>query len=119
MKKSILFCFPLILSGAYLSSCATSKTYSLEIKLDGPNQNSLRVNGTSSGEYKEGYKVNLEVQVAPGSKVDFDGFYVNEKLMSSTFTYSFELVTDTVVVVKWTEVEDEDQIVTNATYQHT
>lgn len=144
MKKSILFCFPLILSAAYLSSCATSKTYSLEIKLDGPNQNSLRVNGTSSGEYKEGYKVNLEAQVAPGSKVDFDGFYVNEKLMSSTFTYSFELVTDTVVVVRWTEDEDgghidnpdqpdnpdnpndpvnppidEDQIVTNATYQHT
>ena len=135
MKKSFLFCFPLILSAAYLSSCATPKTYSLEVKLEGPNQNSVQVIGTSSGEYKEGYNVNLEVQIAPGSQVVFDGFYVNEELVSSTFTYSFELMSDTTVVVRWSEEKDdpdvdnpnnpdvpdidEDQIEKNATYQHT
>ena len=132
MKKSFLFCFPLILSAAYLSSCATPNTYSLEVKLEGPNQNSVTVIGTSSGEYKEGYNVNLEVQIAPGSQVVFDGFYVNEELVSSTFTYSFELMSDTTVVVRWSEEKgntdvddpdvpdiDEDQIVKNATYQHT
>ncbi len=103
MKKSFLFCFPLIISAAYLSSCATPNTYSLEVKLEGPNQNSVTVIGTSSGEYKEGYNVNLEVQIAPDSQVVFDGFYVNEELVSSTFSYSFELMNDTTVVVRWSE----------------
>lgn len=143
MKKSLLLLsLPLVIGTISLSACG-NETYSYNIELDGPNDGAIRIEGTEEGQYEEGYKINIKALITPGSGLIFDGFYIDEKLVSGASSYVFELTADTTIVVKYskdeTDVPDKpdnpdnpdnpdepdtpvinpDDIVSNATYQHT
>ena len=140
MKKSLLLLsLPLVIGTISLSACG-NKTYSYNIELDGPNDGAIRIEGTEEGQYEEGYEINIKALITPGSGLIFDGFYIDEKLVSGASSYIFELTADTTIVVKYSEDKTEepdkpdipdnpdepntpvinpDDIVTNATYQHT
>lgn len=132
-KKLILLALPLILGTISLSSCG-NKRYFYDIELDGPNDEAVRIEGTEEGSYQEGYRINIKTIIEADSGVVFDGYYINDELVSKASSYSFNLTADTTIVVKYIENSidtpeepdepdnppiDEDNITTNATYQHT
>lgn len=124
MKKSLsILAVCLGFSVISLVSCAP-KMYNFSIEISGPGYNAIDVIGTEEGTYEEGYLISVNVIIAPGSNVNFEGFYINDELVSDSSNYSFELTCDTVLVAKYdyaTSSEDDntpEEIKTNAVYQH-
>ena len=134
-KKHILLALPLVVGTISLSSCG-SKTFEYSIELEGPNDGAIHLEGTSEGIYEEGYRISIKVTIDADAGVVFDGFYIDDELVNASSTYAFNLTADTTITVKYSEASeenpdepndpddpvnppiDEDEIVTNATYQH-
>lgn len=134
-KKLILLALPLVVGTISLSSCG-SKKFEYNIELEGPNDGAIHLEGTSEGVYEEGYRISIKVTIDSDAGLVFDGFYIDDELVNASSTYVFDLTADTTITVKYSEASeespdepnnpdnpvnppiDEDEIVTNAIYQH-
>ena len=117
-KKNILIGLSCLISVFTLGSCAAENPggeapvnfFDFEFNIQAPQGFKPIVSAPKNGIYKENSTLSVAISYTETETYNFDGYYLNGTLISEELSYTFDIIVDTLLTAKFSEISNEDEV---------